>query len=76
MPLRGLKKSGPYAHNGFFDELDEIVNFYNTRDVGKWKAPEYPATMNVDELGNLGLSPDDEGALVQFMKTLTDGFAP
>ena len=76
MPLRGLKKSGPFAHNGFFDELDEIVNFYNTRDVEKWKAPEYPATINVDELGNLGLSLDDEGALVQFMKTLTDGFVP
>ncbi|WP_419175920.1 cytochrome-c peroxidase [Desulfosediminicola sp.] len=74
MPLRGLKESGPYAHNGFFDELDEIVNFYNTRDVGTWKDPEYPATINTSELGNLGLSPDDEGALVQFMKTLSDGF--
>ncbi len=28
-----------YGHNGFFKSLEEIVNFYNTRDVKDW--PEY-----------------------------------
>ena len=28
--------------------------------------------MNVDELGDLGLTVEDEEALVEFMKTLTD----
>jgi hypothetical protein len=32
-------------------------------------------TMNTDELGNLGLTLDEEAALVAFMKTLSDGFA-
>jgi hypothetical protein len=57
------------------------VHFYNTRDVPgalpmgqDWPAPEYPATINTDELGNLGLSDKDEDALVEFMKTLSDGY--
>ena len=35
---------------------------------------EYPATVNKDELGNLGLTLEEEAALVAFMKTLTDGY--
>jgi len=34
------------------------------------------ANMNTDELGNLGLSPAEERALVAFMGTLSDGYAP
>jgi len=30
--------------------------------------------VNKDELGNLGLTPEEEAALVAFMKTLTDGY--
>jgi hypothetical protein len=52
--------------------LAEIVNFYNTRDVGAWPLPEYPDTMNVDELGDLGLGPGEESLIVQFLQTLTD----
>ena len=40
-----------------------------------WPVPEYPDTVNFDELGDLGLSEDDEDTLVKFMKTLTDGWA-
>jgi hypothetical protein len=32
--------------------------------------------VNVDELGDLGLTPDEEAAVVAFMKTLSDGFVP
>jgi cytochrome c peroxidase len=38
--------------------------------------PEYPDTVNFDELGNLGLSAADEDALVKFMRTLSDGYVP
>ena len=41
-----------------------------------WPPPEVPATINVDELGNLGLSDDDEDLIVEFMKTLSDGWTP
>jgi cytochrome c peroxidase len=83
MPLRNIGLTAPYAHNGLFKSLKEITHFYNTRDVpgalrkgADWPPPEYPATINVDELGNLGLSDADEDALVEFMKTLSDGYAP
>jgi cytochrome c peroxidase len=76
MTLRNIGQTAPYAHNGFFATLKEITNFYNTRDAAVWPAPEYPDTVNFDELGNLGLSAADEDALVAFMLTLDDGFMP
>jgi cytochrome c peroxidase len=65
-----------YAHNGFFKSLEEIVHFYNTRDVEAWPAPEAPMNVNTDELGDLGLTPEEEAAVVAFMKTLSDGYNP
>jgi cytochrome c peroxidase len=41
---------------------------------GCWPAPEYAATVNHKELGNLGLTAEQEKALVAFMRTLTDGY--
>ncbi len=77
MSLRNIHLTGPYGHNGFFKQLEDITHFYNTRDVaGMWPDAEYPDTVNFDELGNLGLSDKDEQALVKFMKTLTDGWMP
>ena len=40
----------------------------------KFPPAECPATVNRDELGNLGLTPEEEADLVAFMKTLTDDF--
>ena len=68
-----------YGHNGYFKSLNQIVHFYNTRDVTdagwngvKWQAPEVSANMNTIEMGNLGLSASDEEDIVAFLKTLTD----
>ena len=73
--LRNVELTAPYGHNGYFKTLEEIVHFYNVRDVSDEFPPaEYPATVNKDELGNLGLTPEEEAALVAFMKTLTDGY--
>jgi cytochrome c peroxidase len=65
-----------YAHNGYFKSLEEIVHFYNTRDVESWPDPEVPENVNTEELGNLGLDANEEAALVAFMKTLSDGYDP
>ena len=72
-----------YGHNGYFKSLKEIVHFYNTRDVPgagwrgtPWPGPEVPENVNVDELGDLGLSDREEDDLVEFMKTLSDGYRP
>jgi cytochrome c peroxidase len=81
-----------YSHNGYFKSLEGIVHFYNTRDVldtcpgdyteaealaaDCWPAPEEPANVNTAELGDLGLTPDEEAAIVAFLKTLSDGYVP
>jgi cytochrome c peroxidase len=31
--LRNLELTGPYGHNGYFPDLDSIIDFYATRDV-------------------------------------------
>ncbi len=68
-PYPGFVKA--FGHNGVFKSLEEIVRFYNTRDVGEWPPPEVGANLS-PLLGNLGLTPAEEAALVAFMKTLSD----
>jgi cytochrome c peroxidase len=86
MTLRNIEITAPYAHNGVFQTLEEIVHFYNTRDVlgicadnmdsefgvTCWPAPDVADNMNVAELGDLSLSAKQEQRIVLFLKTLTD----
>ncbi len=74
-----------YGHNGYFKSLKSIVHFYNTRDilpvcggqknnpgVDCWPLPEMGLNINTKEVGNLGLTPEEESNLVAFLKTLSD----
>jgi cytochrome c peroxidase len=76
-----------YMHNGYLKSLQEVVHFYNTSQalprcaqgspgekVTCWPPPEYPATLNTTQLGNLGLTATEEAEIVAFLQTLTDGF--
>ncbi|MGB3209067.1 MAG: cytochrome c peroxidase [Desulforhopalus sp.] len=87
MSLRNIEFTAPYAHNGVFQTLEQIVHFYNTRDVlpvcaggntdpgfgiSCWPEPEVADNMNVAELGNLGLTDKQEQQLIAFLKTLSD----
>ena len=77
-----------FGHNGYFKSLEDIVHFYNTRDilplaetvsdpqlgVNSWPKPEVSENINKIETGSLGLSAEDESAIVAFLKTLTDGY--
>lgn len=75
--LRNIGVSWPYMHNGVFNTLDEVVDFYNTRDTdNKWPDPEVAANVNDTELGNLGLRDDEADKIVAFLMTLTDGYRP
>ena len=81
-----------FGHNGYFKSLEGIVHFYNTRDVkpacpgdyteaealaaGCWPAPEVVQNLNTTELGDLGLTQDEEAAIVAFLKALSDGYVP
>jgi cytochrome c peroxidase len=77
-----------YMHNGVFKTLEQVVHFYNTRDVlplcsnvsqpsfgvNCWRAPEVNQNVNRDDLGNLRLTLTEERALVAYLRTLSDGF--
>ncbi|UCH74583.1 MAG: hypothetical protein JSU82_01640 [Rhodospirillales bacterium] len=39
-----------------------------------WPEPEVADNVNIDELGNLGLTAEEEDAIVAFLATLSDGF--
>jgi cytochrome c peroxidase len=75
--LRNIGVTSPYMHNGVFGSLEDVVDFYNTRDnaTAVWPAPEVAENVNIDELGDLGLNETEVKALVAFMETLTDGYA-
>jgi cytochrome c peroxidase len=85
-----------FTHNGFFNSLEGIVHFYNTRDARPacpigfdvdealandcWPAPESSENLAgagtaETDIGNLGLSADDEAALVAFLRSLNDDVA-
>ena len=83
--LRNVAVTGPYMHNGVFEDLRTVVLFYNTYNT-KSEArkinpetgePFRPAqvldTVSIEELTH-GPALDDKrvDALVAFMKTLTD----
>jgi cytochrome c peroxidase len=73
--LRNVAESGPYMHNGLFKTLHQVVAFYNTRDVAGWPAPEVAENLNDAELGDLGLSQQEVLDIVEFLRTLSDGYA-
>lgn len=58
-PLRELKYTAPYMHNGVFATLEEVVDFYD-RGGGKGAS-----------IKPLGLSADEKKALVAFLLTLS-----
>jgi len=74
--LRNVAKTAPYAHNGYFKTIRQIVSFYNTRDIGPWPVPEVSANINKADLGNLKLTEEEIDDIVAFLETLTDGFQP
>lgn len=74
-----------FGHNGAFKSLKEVVHFYNTRDVlppcgeedvkpavSCWPLPETSLNLNTADMGNLGLTDEEENAVVAFLKTLSD----
>ena len=74
--LRNIALSSPYFHNGVFGTLEEVVHFYNKRDVigSGFAAPEVLINVDTAKTGNLHLTASEEADIVAFLKTLTDGY--
>ncbi len=72
--LRNAALTAPYMHNGVFDTLEEVVEFYNRRDVDG-VVPEVEQNVdNTGNIGNLNLTPGEIRDLVAFLQTLSDGY--
>jgi len=83
--LRNVAVTGPYMHNGVFEDLRTVVLFYNkynTRDAARlvnpetgaeWEPAEVPENLSLEELEH-GPALDDKrvDAIVAFLETLTD----
>lgn len=67
--VRNVALTAPYMHNGVYDTLEEVVDFYN-RGGGQGMGLEVPfQTLAPD---SLQLTQEEQKALVLFMEALTD----
>jgi cytochrome c peroxidase len=70
--VRNAEKTFPYMHNGVFDSLEQVVDFYNRGGgvgIGIGGPETEFQTLPPDELG---LTREEIGDLAAFMKSLTD----
>ena len=83
--LRNVAVTGPYMHNGVFEDLLTVVLYYNRYTLGNpnsqinpetaipWRAAEVPDTIDYDLLRTgQPISARQARALVAFLETLTD----
>ncbi|HEX6883920.1 MAG TPA: cytochrome c peroxidase [Planctomycetota bacterium] len=66
--LRNVELTGPYMHNGSMATLEQVVEFYAR--AGDFEAVNW-RDKDIDVAG-FGLSQEELGAIVAFLKTLTD----
>lgn len=72
--LRNIELTAPYMHDGRFNTLEQVVEFYSSGiqqnrnlDINFSKNPN-----RLEQFGGLGLTDDEKRGLVKFLKTLTD----
>ncbi len=72
-PLRNVAETAPYMHNGVFNTLAEVLEFYNDRDPND---AEVTRNMTDDEsVGNLNFNEQQLQDLEAFLRTLSDGYS-
>ncbi|WP_211830638.1 cytochrome-c peroxidase [Kistimonas asteriae] len=62
--LRNIALTGPYMHNGSMQTLEEVVSHFNNGGID--------VSNKTDLMQPLGLTDDEQQAIVAFLKTLTD----
>ncbi|TDO26778.1 cytochrome c peroxidase [Sediminibacterium goheungense] len=66
--LRNIALTAPYMHNGMFQTLEEVIEYYNNPGAFVLNPINMDTTMGVP----IGLSKQEKADLVAFLKTLTD----
>jgi cytochrome c peroxidase len=67
--LRNIELTAPYMHNGVFNTLEEVMEFYNNGGGAGLKIELPNQTLPPDKLN---LSKKEIADVISFMKTLTD----
>ena len=82
--LRNVALTGPYMHNGVFQDLRTVIKFYNKYNAftqqakinpetqQEWAAAEVSDNIALDKLRSLFLTEPQIDALMAFLKMLTD----
>lgn len=67
--IRNIEKTAPYMHNGVYDNLQEVMKFYN---VGGGQGIGIELENQTLPFDNLNLTDNEISDIIAFMKTLTD----
>ncbi len=67
--LRNIAQTAPYMHDGRFATLEAVVRHYSE---GVRASPNLDPNLAKHAAGGLHLSPEDQSALVAFLKTLSE----
>ena len=69
--LRNLAMTAPYMHNGTFNTLEEVLNFYDEVNGGS-QNPNIPSELRDPHLSQLALADDEENSIIAFLNSLND----
>lgn len=67
--LRNVAVTGPYMHDGRFQSLDEVLDFYSE---GVNSSYNIDSKMGAAHKGGVGLTKQEKEKIIAFLKTLTD----
>jgi len=72
--LRNIELTAPYMHNGIFDSLEEVVDFYV--DISNNRRNAINRNVNINDIDDdareLDIAPPQVNQIVSFLRTLTD----
>jgi cytochrome c peroxidase len=76
--LRNIELTAPYMHNGVYETLDEVITHYDIVVADSFHVAEIneniASELNPFSDMGLGISTQEKTDLINFMKTLTDGY--
>jgi len=76
--LRNIELTTPYMHNGVYDTLDQVITHYDIIVADSFHVAEVndniASELNPFTDMGLGISEQEKTDLINFMKTLTDGY--
>ena len=69
--LRNLGMTAPYMHNGVFETLEDVLQFYDDVDEDS-QNPNIPSALRDEKLRQLQLSDDKVASIIAFLDSLND----